>query len=96
MALAFKTIIFGLLTTVLLAGCQTTSHVARVDSVASTGSGFPVDRARAVLSFADTLESVLPSVVRIGNLQLDPKGEPRLAGLGSGAVIDADKGYGAV
>ena len=76
----------------LLAGCQVSqSGDGGVD--AGVGSFLPTDSSRNVLSFADTLESVLPSVVLIGNLQRNAKGEPQIAGLGSGAVIDAERGY---
>ena len=51
------------------------------------------DKSRNVLSFADKLEPVLPSVVRVGRLEQNAEGNSRLAGIGSGAVIDAKNGY---
>jgi len=36
---------------------------------------------------------VLPSVVRIGKLEKDEAGKLELSGIGSGAVIDSEKGY---
>lgn len=54
---------------------------------------FPTDTSRNVLSFADNLEPVLPSIVRIGRLSRDGDNNLRLAGIGSGAVIDAENGY---
>lgn len=54
---------------------------------------FPRDKSRNVLSFADSLEPVLPSVVRIGKLNSNKEGKAQLSGIGSGAVIDAQTGY---
>ncbi len=54
---------------------------------------FTRDKSRKVLSFADELESILPSVVQIGRLQVDSNGQLRLSGTGSGAVINAENGY---
>ena len=82
----------GLCAITLLAGCQASQLGNGVNS-GGGGSLLPTDSARNVLSFADSLESVLPSVVLIGNLQRNAQGEPQLAGLGSGAVIDARRGY---
>ena len=68
--------------------------VSVAPSTSSAQTQFPpVDYSRNVLSFADTLESVLPSVVRIGRLAKNSKDKVGLAGIGSGAVIDAEKGY---
>jgi len=53
----------------------------------------PVDASRGVLSFADNLEPALPSIVRIGRLDRGADKNLRLAGIGSGAVIDAKNGY---
>ena len=77
----------ALFVAVLVTGCQS--------SPAGSGGAafFPTDRSRNVLSFATALEPILPSVVLVGNLQPDETGKPALAGLGSGAVIDAEKGY---
>ena len=52
-----------------------------------------IDNSRNVLSFADTLDSVLPSVVRIGSVKRNSDGEVALSGIGSGAVINTEKGY---
>ncbi len=71
----------------LLAGCETSPSTAQSNQFP------PIDSSRNVLSFADTLDSVLPSVVRIGSLQENAEGKLALAGIGSGAVIDAEKGY---
>ena len=79
-----RTLALGLFTLGLMTGCQS----SQLDSGTASGSRdrvgsfFPSDSTRNVLSFADTLESVLPSVVLIGNLQLDAEGKPQLAGLG--------------
>lgn len=80
----FKILGLGLLAMTLMGGCETSSQNTQPA---------PLDSARNVLSFADTLESVLPSVVRIGSLQENADGKLALAGIGSGAVIDAEKGY---
>ena len=45
------------------------------------------------MSFADALEAVLPSVLRVGKLDRIEDGQLALTGIGSGAVIDAEKGY---
>lgn len=82
-----RTFTLGAFAALLIAACQTTS------AAADRQSFFPKDSKRNVLSFADTLEPVLPSVVRVGRLSRKADGNLRLAGLGSGAVIDAEKGY---
>lgn len=80
----FKILGLGLLAMTLAGGCETSSQNTQFA---------PLDSSRNVLSFADTLESVLPSVVRIGSLDENADGKLALAGIGSGAVIDAEKGY---
>lgn len=62
-------------------------------SAAAQHSIFPRDISRNVLSFADNLEPVLPSIVRIGRLARNGDDNLALAGIGSGAVIDAKNGY---
>lgn len=54
---------------------------------------FTRDKSRKVVSFADDLEAVLPSVVQIGRMSFDDSGRLRLSGTGSGAVINAKYGY---
>ena len=83
----FKILGLGVLAITLLGGCETSTPNA------SNAQFAPLDSSRNVLSFADTLESVLPSVVRIGSLDENADGKLALAGIGSGAVIDAEKGY---
>lgn len=56
-------------------------------------ANLPQDKSRNVLSFADALEPVLPSIVRIGRLKSGNDGGLQLSGLGSGAIIDSEKGY---
>lgn len=68
----------------LLLGFQNSAHAA---------DKFPRDKSRKVLSFADSLEPVLPSVVRIGKLNANKEGNAQLSGIGSGAVIDAKNGF---
>ncbi len=80
----FKTLGAAIFISALIGGCATTSPNQALPQT---------DRARNVLSFADTLESVLPSVVRIGRVSRNDEGKPGLSGIGSGAVIDAEKGY---
>ena len=53
----------------------------------------PRDKSRKVLSFADVLEPVLPSVVRVGRLTNNADGNLQLTGIGSGAIIDHKNGY---
>ena len=83
----FKTFALGILAITLVAGCETSS------SQTSKQSFLSLDNSRNVLSFADTLDSVLPSVVRVGKLNKNSEGTLALSGIGSGAVIDAEKGY---
>jgi len=60
---------------------------------ANAQDNFTRDKSRKVLSFADALEPVLPSVVQVGRLTFDDKRRLRLSGTGSGAVINAKNGY---
>ena len=71
-----------------MSGCATTSP-----SSASQDTFLAMDNSRNVLSFADTLDSVLPSVVRIATMKKNDTGKLALSGIGSGAVIDAENGY---
>ena len=87
MAHQFKTFGLGILTLALVSSCTTTATNAPNKQFP------PIDSSRNVLSFADTLEEVLPSVVRIGSLDENAEGKLALSGIGSGAVIDAEKGY---
>lgn len=82
-----RTFSIGALAVILITACQTSSLTS------NKGEFSPSDDTRNVLSFADRLEPVLPSVVRIGRLNKSSEGSLRLAGLGSGAVIDAKNGY---
>ena len=87
----FKTTLLMALTASLVGSCLTagTSEAGPF----SQKNEFPRDKARNVLSFADTLEPVLPSVVRIGRLNRNEEGKLGLKGIGSGAVIDTANGY---
>ena len=87
MAHQFKTFGLGILTIALVSSCTTATTNAPNKQFP------PIDSSRNVLSFADTLEEVLPSVVRIGSLDENAEGKLALSGIGSGAVIDAEKGY---
>jgi len=79
--------------TLLIFGCQTVPST-NPDKGLSPNSILPKDAKRNVLSFAEMLEPVLPSVVRIGTLRNTTDSEtPQLVGVGSGAVIDLDDGY---
>jgi len=60
---------------------------------ANAQGNFTSDKSRKVLSFADALEPVLPSVVQVGRLKFDDNRRLRLSGTGSGAVINAKNGY---
>ena len=84
---SFKSAALCALTMTFIAGCANTSPQAPQNSLTS------MDNSRNVLSFADTLDSVLPSVVRIGTVKKNSEGKLGLSGIGSGAVIDAEKGY---
>lgn len=94
-----KILALGSLVITLLVGCgaapsQTQLETSIDTPVEVTVEGFPLfDGSRGVLSFADALDSVLPSVVRVGTLNRNPEGILVLGGIGSGAVIDAEKGY---
>lgn len=83
----FKILGLGILAITLMGGCATSTTYAPNKQFP------PIDNSRNVLSFADTLEKVLPSVVRIGSLKENAEGKLALSGIGSGAVIDAEKGY---
>lgn len=83
----FKTAASSALAIILVGGCASPSSQAPQNSLLS------MDNSRNVLSFADTLDSVLPSVVRIGTVKKNSEGKLGLSGIGSGAVIDAEKGY---
>jgi len=83
----FKTVLLGTFATLFIVACQTSP------TFAGDKNSIPRDKSRNVLSFADTLEPVLPSVVRIGRLATNADGQLGLAGLGSGAVIDDKNGY---
>jgi len=88
----FKTLaLTGCAAALILASQATLGAPAEAQS--RQGDFFPRDEARNVLSFADSLGPVLPSVVRIARLNEDASGNARIGGLGSGAVIDAEKGY---
>ena len=90
-----KTFLLGLGAITLMGGCE----VAQAPTSAPAPTPTPneafslLDSSRNVLSFADTLETVLPSVVRVGKLDKTKDGQLALSGIGSGAVIDAEKGY---
>lgn len=74
-----------------LISCETAAVGNKASGTVSSFS--PTDSRRNVLSFADVLEPVLPSVVRVGRLNRAANGRLGLGGLGSGAVIDAENGY---
>lgn len=83
----FKSIALGLISASILAGCETSSQI-------TSNNGFAqMDNSRNVMSFADTLDTVLPSIVRIGTVKKNTEGKIGLSGIGSGAVIDAEKGF---
>ena len=83
----FKTLCAVFLALTVIGGCATSSSIVPGNSILS------IDNSRNVLSFADTLDSVLPSVVRIGSVKRNSDGEVALSGIGSGAVINTEKGY---
>ena len=99
----FKILALGLLGITFLNGCeaappepdlQIETPVEVEAPVEVTVDAFPLfDGSRNVLSFADALDTVLPSVVRVGNLKRNSEGVLVQVGIGSGAVIDAGKGY---
>ena len=82
-----KTMSLGLLTLTLMSGCAQSSLNQ------SNDRSLTMDKSRNVLSFADSLDDVLPSVVRIGTVKSNEAGNIGLSGIGSGAVFDAEKGY---
>lgn len=83
----FKSFAVGVFTLSLMTGCET-STLAK-----SNQSFSQIDNSRNVLSFADTLDGVLPSIVRIGTVKRNDEGKVALSNIGSGAVIDAENGY---
>lgn len=86
-----KSFLLLAVTASLVGSCQTAGPSA--SGQVSQKSDLPSDKTRNVLSFADSLEPVLPSVVRIGRLNINEEGKLGLKGIGSGAVIDAENGY---
>ena len=82
-----NTMSLGLLTLTLMSGCAQSSLNQ------SNDRSLTMDKSRNVLSFADSLDDVLPSVVRIGTVKSNEAGNIGLSGIGSGAVFDAEKGY---
>lgn len=93
----FKTLALGCLTIALMNGCQAappdSAALPEASGEASADAFSLFDSSRNVLSFADTLDSVLPSVVRVGNVKRNSDGVLALTGIGSGAVIDAEQGH---
>ena len=83
----FKSIAIGVFTLSLMTGCETTTLAKSNQSLSQ------IDNSRNVLSFADTLDGVLPSIVRIGTVKRNDEGKVGLSGIGSGAVFDAENGY---
>ena len=67
----FKTFTLGTLAAIFIVACQTPS------AALAQNSFIPKDTKRNVLSFADALEPVLPSVVRIGRCLLYTSPSPR-------------------
>lgn len=90
-----KTLTLGLFAITLMSGCEVAQTPAPTPTPTSapTESFSLLDSSRNVLSFADALEAVLPSVLRVGKLDRIEDGQLALTGIGSGAVIDAEKGY---
>ena len=84
---ASKTFAASILAMAYIGGCASTTSQGPLNSLSS------MDNSRNVLSFADTLDTVLPSVVRIGTVKTNKDGKLGLSGIGSGAVINAEKGY---
>ena len=84
---ASKTFAASILAMAYIGGCANTTSQGPLNSLSS------MDNSRNVLSFADTLDTVLPSVVRIGTVKANKDGKLGLSGIGSGAVINAEKGY---
>ena len=82
-----KSFAIGIFTLSIMTGCETSTLAKSNQSFAQ------FDKSRNVLSFADTLDSVLPSIVRIGNVKQNSEGKVGLSGIGSGAVFDAESGY---
>ena len=71
-----KTISLGLLTLTLMSGCAQSSLNQSNDRLLA------MDKSRNVLSFADSLDDVLPSVVRIGTVKSNEAGNIGLSGIG--------------
>ena len=71
-----KTISLGLLTLTLMSGCAQSSLNQ------SNDRSLAMDKSRNVLSFADSLDDVLPSVVRIGTVKSNEAGNIGLSGIG--------------
>ena len=84
---ASKTFAASILAMAYIGGSANTTSQGPLNSLSS------MDNSRNVLSFADTLDTVLPSVVRIGTVKANKDGKLGLSGIGSGAVINAEKGY---
>ena len=80
----FKTTALFLILIIMLPSFQNSAYAA---------DRFPRDKSRNVLSFADILEPILPSVVRVGRINANEDGNLELSGIGSGAVIDDKNGY---
>ena len=88
-----KTLYLGILAVALMSSCNVAPSSAPASS-STPADSFPLfDKTRNVLSFADTLDSVLPSVVRVENVSRNAEGRITGKGIGSGAVIDAQEGY---
>lgn len=83
----FKSFAIGVFGISIMTGCESTT-------LTEAHQSFPqMDNSRNVLSFADTLDGVLPSIVRIGTVKKNDEGKIGLSGIGSGAVFDAENGY---
>ncbi len=93
----FKILALGFLAITGLNGCEAAppEPAPQIEApVEVTVDAFPLfDSSRNVLSFADALDMVLPSVVRVGNLKRNADGVLVQVGIGSGAVFDAANGY---
>lgn len=93
MTYTVKTFAVGILALTLMSGCDVAPSSAPTTRSAQFDSIPLFDKTRNVLSFADTLDSVLPSVVRVENIARNAQGQITGKGIGSGAVIDAQEGY---
>ena len=77
MAKTFKTIVtFSVLITLMIS----------FQSNAFAKDRFPRDKSRNVLSFADILEPILPSVVRVGRISANDEGKPQVMNFVRGGV----------